>query len=1118
MATARRLWTRRAGWTTLGAAGASVGLAIFAAAAFANAANPLAPSTGTISPGPTAGSVRVDVSGTWDWGELSGSTVQTSCTGRYAVDWSVDWWGLSGSSTATAIPNLVGSVVTPGTSTAAPAATEGSLTPDGAWQIKGTGQYFHTSSLFNGVDTDLCGHKDAQGFPAGSWSAYAIYPNEQSVPSKLCVNMYDPHGTQGKWSTSASDNHASLDGDNSIKTNEFDAGQAAYCFTPSFSHPLSIGVDKTNDADGNGTFTKTETATVAGQAVTFHVKITNTSTTAKAALDLPVKDQYAATTLNVCDGSTSATVTADDNLTGTVLNPGDNVTCSFTIAGYAPGAGSLTDTAIVNAHESGVPGNTASGQSTSTVNAPAPNPATLGSKILLCTGGTPVNGGNLHVSGGPTSIADTPQLAATTVDPGTYTVTATAPAHYALVACGSYNGSPTQSATIKAGDNKELDFFVAPIAPQLSVAKDGPATGLLADNGTYHLVVTNSGTDASAANTVTDTLPTGETFVTAGSDPACSAAGQTVTCTVGPLAASGGKQSFTVVVSYSKTGDLTDCATINGQPNPSCVTTTVQAPDVTVAKSGPATGVLGGNGTYTIVATNNGTAASKATTFTDTLPAGETFVTAGSDPACSAAGQTVTCNLGPLAAGGGKQSFTVVVSYSATGALTDCATINGQPNPSCVTTTVGAPNVEVVKSGPATGVLGDTGSYTLVATNIGNAPSTPTTVFDQLPAGETFVAAGSDPACSANGQIVSCTLGALAAKGTAGDSQSFTVVVRYTDSGDQTDCASAPGQATPSCVTTHIPGAPSLSLVKTNDANGDGVFTDTEVAPTAGGAVTFQVTVTNTSKEDITIDSVTDAYGSTSTGVCANLVGQVLKAGASVSCQFTIQGYAPAAGDSLTDTVTVSGHDSSGATTSAKDTSTVTTATPPTPGAPDLAIVKSASASTVTVGDTLTYTLTVSNVGLGATSNPVTVTDTLPTGLTLVGVNGGTDWSCATSGLAVTCTYLGGAIQPGQTVGAITVTTTVLSSAPTILTNTGVVAVLGDTNPTNNQSTVKTPVTKVLGVKIPKTPATPTPTTPPAVLPFTGSNASQLLPVGLVTLLMGAGLLIAGRRRRRVTA
>src|SRR4051812_35633259 len=85
-------WTKRVLLGTLGTAGATIALAAFATSAFANAANPLPVSTGTISP-QAGGAVRVDVQGQWNWGQLSGSSSQSDCTKRYGVGYSVDWWG-----------------------------------------------------------------------------------------------------------------------------------------------------------------------------------------------------------------------------------------------------------------------------------------------------------------------------------------------------------------------------------------------------------------------------------------------------------------------------------------------------------------------------------------------------------------------------------------------------------------------------------------------------------------------------------------------------------------------------------------------------------------------------------------------------------------------------------------------------------------------------------------------------------------------------------------------------------------------------------------------------------------------------------------------------------------
>jgi LPXTG-motif cell wall-anchored protein len=107
-----------------------------------------------------------------------------------------------------------------------------------------------------------------------------------------------------------------------------------------------------------------------------------------------------------------------------------------------------------------------------------------------------------------------------------------------------------------------------------------------------------------------------------------------------------------------------------------------------------------------------------------------------------------------------------------------------------------------------------------------------------------------------------------------------------------------------------------LTVDKTNDADGNLTFTDSEVAATAGAGVPFQVTVANHGSAAVVIDSVVDKVGPTPIAFdcrdAANhsLVGQVLPVGASVTCTVTLAGAAPAAGGLTLDEVTVTGHQS----------------------------------------------------------------------------------------------------------------------------------------------------------------------------------------------------------------
>ncbi len=116
-------------------------------------------------------------------------------------------------------------------------------------------------------------------------------------------------------------------------------------------------------------------------------------------------------------------------------------------------------------------------------------------------------------------------------------------------------------------------------------------------------------------------------------------------------------------------------------------------------------------------------------------------------------------------------------------------------------------------------------------------------------------------------------------------------------------------------------------MVKSNDADGDGTYQQTEEAPSPGASVPFKVVITNTSQVTEVITAITDSYAGTTVNECQTLVGTSLDAGSSVTCSFTIADYAPAAGTSLTDTVTVT-VTADGTSVQADGTSKVTTASP----------------------------------------------------------------------------------------------------------------------------------------------------------------------------------------------
>lgn len=134
-----------------------------------------------------------------------------------------------------------------------------------------------------------------------------------------------------------------------------------------------------------------------------------------------------------------------------------------------------------------------------------------------------------------------------------------------------------------------------------------------------------------------------------------------------------------------------------------------------------------------------------------------------------------------------------------------------------------------------------------------------------------------------------------------------------------------------------------LELSKTNDADRDGTFTDTEAAPRPGAEVAFEVVVANTGATALAVDALTDSLpgaevdllagivtgsgaGPLTSNTCEGIDNALLPVDESRTCRFALDDYAPPEGESLVDTVEAVVHDPADPTASitASDTSTVT--------------------------------------------------------------------------------------------------------------------------------------------------------------------------------------------------
>jgi uncharacterized repeat protein (TIGR01451 family) len=265
-----------------------------------------------------------------------------------------------------------------------------------------------------------------------------------------------------------------------------------------------------------------------------------------------------------------------------------------------------------------------------------------------------------------------------------------------------------------------------PVSADLAVTASGPSSVTAGSNATYTITVTNNGPNAAQNVVLTDTLPTGSSFVSitpaAGNPDSFSftQSGGTVTGTVGSVAA-GNTDSFTLVVSapsnlanganfsdsVSVSSATSDPTTSNNSATVSGSIVNTLGADLSVAASGPATSTEGSTITYTVTVTNNGPSDAANVVLTDNLPAQTKFVSATtSQGSFTQSAGVVTFSLGTVP-NGTTVTATVKVVLLEDGSFTNAASVtsstsdpNTGNNSASATTSVSEPSINV--SGPIT--------------------------------------------------------------------------------------------------------------------------------------------------------------------------------------------------------------------------------------------------------------------------------------------------------------------------------------------------------------------------------------------------------------------------------
>ncbi|HEX5446773.1 MAG TPA: hypothetical protein VFW87_23345, partial [Pirellulales bacterium] len=419
----------------------------------------------------------------------------------------------------------------------------------------------------------------------------------------------------------------------------------------------------------------------------------------------------------------------------------------------------------------------------------------------------------------------------------------------------------------------------------------------------------------------------------------------------------------------------------------------------------PTNAVEGSLVDYRFQILNVGDAAASNVTFSDTLPGSTHFISASTSAGTiTQSGGVVSANLGSLAAGA-TDIVDVRVTPTAAGTLNNSASASSSDAPTVtannsLTASAAGPfstDLQVTgQAGPASVVPGQTLRYTFTITNNGGSQSAANVMLtDQLPSGAAFLGATSDGgSVNETDGVVTATLGSLA----AGQTAQVTIDVMATAAGSLSDSAFVTTDSGDPLLTDNLATLSSTVASANPSTAADLAVSTTPPSGTVypGQAAVYTVTVTNpgaNAASDVVLfdrlpDGVRYLYASSSQGLVAEAdnmarvnVGN-LAAGASATLTLAVS---PLAGGPLTNYAAAS--TSSGELNPpgaiATDSLTVN-GTPPAEAA--LAVTKTDSngGSQIVPGQTLTYTITVTNQSGSNPASNVMLSDPLPGGMAFV--------------------------------------------------------------------------------------------------------------------------------------
>lgn len=660
------------------------------------------------------------------------------------------------------------------------------------------------------------------------------------------------------------------------------------------------------------------------------------------------------------------------------------------------------------------------------------------------------------------------------------------------------------------GNNSETEntAYVTPDADVSVLVSDSPDPVYPDGNITYTVTVANAGPDTGPNVTLSsfgsNNLRFQSATVPAGWNCTLPAPGtQTtgLTCTLPAGLASGASSVLTFVMQaddaligvadttiqfgFSAHSTISDPVPGNNSETESTAYVTPDANLAVTATDAPDPVAAGANLTYTGTIGNSGPDSATDVTFTIALapqllfqsltgPAGFTCTT----PAVGANG-TITCTAATLESAAvvpytlvaqvnpslnNGPDGTIQQQFVIASSTTDPTPSNNSVDVSTAYTTPDADLSVTNADAPDPVAPNATITYTQTIANAGPQPAVNATLTQSTPAGTTFQSLASPagwtcttPAVGATGSI-NCSKATMA----SGENGGFTLVVNVT-AGSGTITSTVTGDSdtydpdnsdnVASTTTTVIaPASADLSIVKstaTTSAAGNTTFPYTIAITNGGPDAAANVVMTDVLPAGLLFESITTPAGFLCTTPAAGANGTItcgaatLANGAVATFTLTVRVAANATSGSVTNTASVASDtadpDSGDATGSAAPVALA-------PAGADLSIVKTTAATTATPGNTITYTITVTNAGPSPATN-VVVADTLPAGLAFLSAT--PSQGTCNNASPVTCNL--GTLASGAN-ATITLQATVTASSGTISNTASVSATEPDPDGGDNAS------------------------------------------------------------------